>query len=103
MIKNLIRASLFALSVAAVPALGAEEYQAGPARAARSNVAVRDVGSAQTPAFDGSYAHATPREQLVRRMSNASTVQTINSAPRGSLSDTLDHSIVSAAVLRPAG
>ena len=103
MTKTLIRASMLALSIAAVPALAAEEYQRGPARAAVSAVTTRDVGSVQTPAADGAYALATPREQLVRRMNGSSTVQTVNSAPRGSLSETLDHSIVSAAVMRPAG
>lgn len=85
MTKTILAATILALSAAALPAFAAEEYQAGPARPITSNLVTRDVGAAQTPVFDGAYTTATPREQLVSRNSASQSIESLNSAPAGTL------------------
>jgi len=48
-------------------------------------VATADTGSAQTPSFDGQYALATPREQIVAQSASEAPVESLNSETRAQL------------------
>ena len=85
MTKTILAATILALSAAALPAFAAEEYQDGPAAVVTSSTPTRDVGSAQTPAFDGGYALATPTERLMLRNNSSAAVESKDSAPADAL------------------
>ena len=79
--KSIAALAVFAaaLFAAAVPAVAGEEYQFGPALVLQDRVTASDTGSEQSPRFDGQYALATPREQIVAGNSNEGAVESRSS------------------------